>query len=136
MDQTRSGRGLLQRGFSALDQPRSGRRPNAKKADSTFESAFRIFALCHNRSCSSFTSNNVASPLKWRSKSSTKDCAAELDWHDVQVGAMVEQENGWPTVVVNCHRARGLSECRYGSGQSFNHMIYSGSVRELQPVFM
>jgi predicted NBD/HSP70 family sugar kinase len=52
--------------------------------------------------------------------------AADLDWHQVDVAAIMEKEIGWTTVVVNRHRARGLTECRYGAGLQFNNMIYIG----------
>ncbi|MDF2962527.1 MAG: family transcriptional regulator [Paenibacillus sp.] len=52
--------------------------------------------------------------------------AADLDWNQVDVAGIMEQEIGWPTVVVNRHRARGLTECRYGAGVQFNNMIYIG----------
>jgi predicted NBD/HSP70 family sugar kinase len=52
--------------------------------------------------------------------------AADLEWHDVKVGSFMKQSIGWPTLVVNRHRARGLTECRYGAGQQFKHMIYIG----------
>jgi predicted NBD/HSP70 family sugar kinase len=52
--------------------------------------------------------------------------AADLDWNQVDVASIMEKEIGWPTVVVNRHRARGLTECRYGAGVSYNNMIYIG----------
>ncbi|MFE5320642.1 ROK family transcriptional regulator [Paenibacillus sp. NPDC056579] len=52
--------------------------------------------------------------------------AADLDWHNVEVAEMMEKATGWPTVVVNRHRARGLAECRYGAGQSYHNSIYIG----------
>ncbi|SFL36429.1 Sugar kinase of the NBD/HSP70 family, may contain an N-terminal HTH domain [Paenibacillus sp. 1_12] len=52
--------------------------------------------------------------------------AADLEWNQVDVAGIMEKEIGWPTVVVNRHRARGLTECRYGSGLSYNNMIYIG----------
>jgi len=52
--------------------------------------------------------------------------AAESGWHQVEAAQMMEQALDWPTVVVNRHRARGLTECRYGAGSQFNHMIYIG----------
>ncbi|MCU6798312.1 ROK family protein [Paenibacillus sp. WQ 127069] len=52
--------------------------------------------------------------------------AADLEWNQVDVAGIMEKEIGWPTVVVNRHRARGLTECRYGAGLSYNNMIYIG----------
>lgn len=52
--------------------------------------------------------------------------AMDLDWHNVQVAELIRREIGWPTVVVNRHRARGLTECRYGAGQNYHNMIYIG----------
>jgi predicted NBD/HSP70 family sugar kinase len=52
--------------------------------------------------------------------------SAVLGWQHVQLGKMVEEAIGWPTVVLNRSRARGLSECRFGSGKPYNHMIYIG----------
>ncbi|PZE22322.1 ROK family transcriptional regulator [Paenibacillus xerothermodurans] len=52
--------------------------------------------------------------------------AAELEWNNVEVASFMKKEIGWPTVVVNRHRARGLTECRYGAGRQFDHMIYIG----------
>jgi predicted NBD/HSP70 family sugar kinase len=52
--------------------------------------------------------------------------AADLEWNRVDVADMIENEIGWPTVVVNRHRARGLTECRYGAGVAFDNMIYIG----------
>lgn len=52
--------------------------------------------------------------------------AADLDWHNVQVAELIHREIGWQTVVVNRHRARGLTECRYGAGQQYHNMIYIG----------
>jgi predicted NBD/HSP70 family sugar kinase len=52
--------------------------------------------------------------------------AADLDWNQVDVEGIMVKEIGWPTVVVNRHQARGLTECRYGSGVSYNNMIYIG----------
>jgi predicted NBD/HSP70 family sugar kinase len=52
--------------------------------------------------------------------------AAQFDWFHVDVKKIMQEELGWPTVVVNRFRARGLTECRYGSGRSFNHLVYIG----------
>lgn len=52
--------------------------------------------------------------------------SAVLGWQQVELGAMLEQAIGWPTVVLNRSRARGLSECRYGAGKNYRHMIYIG----------
>ncbi|WP_284639370.1 ROK family transcriptional regulator [Paenibacillus silviterrae] len=52
--------------------------------------------------------------------------AADLGWQHVEVAELMEKAIGWPTVVVNRHRARGMAECRYGAGQPFRNMIYIG----------
>ncbi|WP_248926574.1 ROK family protein [Paenibacillus hamazuiensis] len=52
--------------------------------------------------------------------------ASESGWHNVNVAELMQKEIGWPTVVVNRHRARGLTECRYGAGQQYGNMIYIG----------
>lgn len=52
--------------------------------------------------------------------------AADLGWHQIDIGSWMKEATGWTTVVVNRHRARGLTECRYGAGQQFNNMIYIG----------
>ncbi|TVY03957.1 ROK family transcriptional regulator [Paenibacillus cremeus] len=52
--------------------------------------------------------------------------AVDLDWRNVHVAELIRKEIGWPTVVVNRHRARGLTECRYGAGQDYHNMIYIG----------
>lgn len=52
--------------------------------------------------------------------------SAVLGWQQIDLGAMLEKAIGWPTVVLNRSRARGLSECRYGAGKDFRHMVYIG----------
>ncbi|MDF2716943.1 MAG: family transcriptional regulator [Paenibacillus sp.] len=52
--------------------------------------------------------------------------SAVMGWKHVDLGAMMEKALGWPTVVLNRSRARGLSECRYGAGKVYRHMIYIG----------
>lgn len=52
--------------------------------------------------------------------------ASDIGWHHVEIGNIVSKRIGWPTVVLNRHRARGLAECRYGAGQEMSHMIYVG----------
>jgi predicted NBD/HSP70 family sugar kinase len=52
--------------------------------------------------------------------------AAQMDWHNINVERIIREELGWPAVVLNRYRARGLAECRFGSGHSFNHLIYIG----------
>lgn len=52
--------------------------------------------------------------------------AADLGWSNVYIEDMVRNATGWPTVAVNRHRARGLAECRFGSGSEYKHMIYVG----------
>jgi predicted NBD/HSP70 family sugar kinase len=52
--------------------------------------------------------------------------SAVLGWQNVELGEMVERNLGRSTVVLNRSRARGLSECRYGAGKEYDHMIYIG----------
>ncbi|MBW7458163.1 ROK family protein, partial [Paenibacillus sepulcri] len=52
--------------------------------------------------------------------------ASDLGWSNVDIEEMVNKKLGWPTVAINRHHARGLSECRFGSGSSYKHMIYVG----------
>ncbi|WP_284645383.1 ROK family transcriptional regulator [Paenibacillus silviterrae] len=52
--------------------------------------------------------------------------APELGWYHIDVGGIVRKELGWTSVTINRHRARGLAECRYGSGQDYHHQIYLG----------
>jgi predicted NBD/HSP70 family sugar kinase len=50
-----------------------------------------------------------------------------FNWCDLPVSDWLEKEIGWETFLINRHRARGLSECRFGAGQQFNNMIYIGA---------
>ncbi|MCR8634072.1 MULTISPECIES: ROK family transcriptional regulator [Paenibacillus] len=52
--------------------------------------------------------------------------ASDLGWSNVDIEEMVSKGLGWPTVAINRHRARGLAECRFGSGKDYKHMIYVG----------
>ncbi|MBB6732742.1 ROK family transcriptional regulator [Cohnella zeiphila] len=52
--------------------------------------------------------------------------ASDLGWCEVDISTMIQQETGWQTAVINRHRARGLSECRFGSGKDFSQVIYIG----------
>lgn len=52
--------------------------------------------------------------------------AADLGWANVEIEEMVTKAFGWPAVAMNRHRARGLAECRFGSGRDYAHMIYVG----------
>lgn len=52
--------------------------------------------------------------------------ASDLGWANVEIEDMVSKELGWPAVAMNRHRARGLAECRFGSGRDYQHMIYVG----------
>lgn len=52
--------------------------------------------------------------------------ASDLGWSNVDIEEMVSKKLGWPTVAINRHHARGLSECRFGSGSGYKHMIYVG----------
>ncbi|SEG71293.1 ROK family protein [Paenibacillus sp. UNC499MF] len=52
--------------------------------------------------------------------------SAVLGWQEVGWGSLFERELGWPTTLINRSRARGLTECRYGSGKEHRHMIYIG----------
>ncbi|GFZ80291.1 transcriptional regulator [Paenibacillus marchantiophytorum] len=52
--------------------------------------------------------------------------SAVLGWQQVEWAKLFEKELGWQTALLNRSRARGLSECRYGAGKHYNHMIYIG----------
>lgn len=52
--------------------------------------------------------------------------AAQLNWHNIDVGKIMSEETECPTIVINRYRARGLAECRYGSGKSYDTLIYIG----------
>lgn len=52
--------------------------------------------------------------------------ASDLAWHNVEIGEMMSDALGWPTVVLNRHRARGLAECRYGAARTYHHVVYIG----------
>jgi predicted NBD/HSP70 family sugar kinase len=52
--------------------------------------------------------------------------AADIGWNDVPIGTLAYGELGWPVVVLNRHRARGLAECRYGAGRQLQQMVYVG----------
>lgn len=49
-----------------------------------------------------------------------------LNWYELPAADWIEKEIGWTTVLINRHRARGLAECRFGSGQQFNNLFYIG----------
>lgn len=52
--------------------------------------------------------------------------ASDVGWFNVDITKMIKEEMAWPTVVLNRYRARGLAECRFGSGKDFNEVIYIG----------
>ncbi|MDR6550064.1 ROK family transcriptional regulator [Paenibacillus qinlingensis] len=52
--------------------------------------------------------------------------ASDLGWERVDIRKLIEDRIDWPTIVLNRHRARGLAECRFGSGSKNSHMIYVG----------
>ncbi len=54
------------------------------------------------------------------------ESAADIGWRGVEFGVPVSRDLGWPTIVVNRHRARGLAECRYGAGVTADPMLYVG----------
>jgi predicted NBD/HSP70 family sugar kinase len=60
------------------------------------------------------------------SKTGVVQSAADLGWSNVAIGQMMNDRIGWPTVVLNRHKARGLAESRFGSGRNWNEMIYVG----------
>jgi predicted NBD/HSP70 family sugar kinase len=47
-------------------------------------------------------------------------------WNDVDITGEVMKAIGWPALVLNRHRARGLAECRFGAGKDYNESIYIG----------
>lgn len=52
--------------------------------------------------------------------------AADIGWHNVGMGKIVGEGTGLPTVIINRHRARGISECRFGSAKEYRQIIYVG----------
>ncbi|HUZ17235.1 MAG TPA: ROK family transcriptional regulator [Spirochaetia bacterium] len=52
--------------------------------------------------------------------------ASDLGWQNVEIGRMMSDALGWPTVALNRHRARGLAECRYGAARTYHQVIYIG----------
>jgi len=52
--------------------------------------------------------------------------AYDLGWYDIDIANMIQEQFNWPTIVLNRHRARGLAECRFGSGKEFAHLVYIG----------
>ncbi|KKI90892.1 ROK family protein [Bacillus sp. SA1-12] len=52
--------------------------------------------------------------------------ASDLDWHNIEIGKEVNETIDWSTIVLNRHKARGLSECRYGAAKEHNEVIYIG----------
>lgn len=52
--------------------------------------------------------------------------ASDLAWHNVGIREMMSDALGWPTVVLNRHRARGLAECRYGAARAYHEVVYIG----------
>ncbi|WP_246066864.1 ROK family transcriptional regulator [Paenibacillus koleovorans] len=57
---------------------------------------------------------------------STIRSVPELGWNNINLGTIVSKKIGWTSVIINRHRARGLAECRYGSGQQYTNQIYIG----------
>jgi len=52
--------------------------------------------------------------------------ASDLGWAEVDISMIVQEQFGWPSAVLNRHRARGLAECRFGAGRDFAEVIYIG----------
>lgn len=52
--------------------------------------------------------------------------AADLGWFNIEIGSMINRAIGWPTVVLNRHRARGLSESRNSMERNHTTMVYIG----------
>lgn len=52
--------------------------------------------------------------------------AYDLGWYDIEITKLIQSTFNWPIVVLNRHRARGLAECRFGSGKEFSNPIYIG----------
>lgn len=52
--------------------------------------------------------------------------ASDLGWHNVEIGHAISVSLGWPAVVLNRHRSRGLAECRFGAARNFHQVIYVG----------
>jgi predicted NBD/HSP70 family sugar kinase len=52
--------------------------------------------------------------------------AADLGWNGVEITREIQELIGWPSVVLNRHRARGLAECRFGAARDYKEVIYIG----------
>jgi predicted NBD/HSP70 family sugar kinase len=52
--------------------------------------------------------------------------AADMGWHNVDIGKIIRDKIGWPTVVINRHRARGIAECRFGAAKDYRQVAYVG----------
>ncbi len=54
------------------------------------------------------------------------ESAADLGWAHVDILSILKDSLPWPIAVINRHRARGLAECRYGAGRTYDHVVYIG----------
>ena len=52
--------------------------------------------------------------------------AADVGWTNVAMSDAVSEALGWPVVILNRHRARGLAECRFGAAKYHKEVIYVG----------
>ncbi|MFD0959264.1 ROK family transcriptional regulator [Paenibacillus chungangensis] len=52
--------------------------------------------------------------------------ASHFGWSKVAFSGQIRKELGWPAVILNHNKARGLAECRYGAGRNYHQMIYIG----------
>lgn len=52
--------------------------------------------------------------------------APPREWFNVNVAEILSNSIDWPICVMNRHRARGLAECRFGSGSKSSSIIYIG----------
>lgn len=52
--------------------------------------------------------------------------AADVGWSDIHMSEAVSRALGWPVVILNRHRARGLAECRFGAAKYHKEVVYVG----------
>lgn len=52
--------------------------------------------------------------------------ADDLGWKEIDLGGKVQADTGYQCYSINRHRASGLAEVRFGSGQSIKNLVYIG----------
>jgi predicted NBD/HSP70 family sugar kinase len=60
------------------------------------------------------------------SKNGVIRVAADVGWSDIAMSEAVGRVTGWPVVILNRHRARGLAECRFGAAKYHKEVVYVG----------